>query len=295
MIIKIKDGKEARADAQCAEGQVFPRQAAEMAAAELRAVQAGAVEASAGVPPAEASADVLTRPGADQAIPAGASDVPSIGVVADPYGKENYARMKRLLKERVSPRRFKHSKGVAKTARMLARVYGYPDPAKARMAGLVHDWDKRYVGPAASERADELGVDAPDEVKRSMPWLLHGPTGAEALRREFPELGEDVFQAVARHTSGSVDMTDLDMIVFVADLIEPNRTFQDVDEVRQAVGKDSLEELFFRSFRTIFTFLVEHERLLHPDMVEIWNHYAARRPGVHKGRLSSHPDPKLEN
>lgn len=217
------------------------------------------------------------------------------GLAADPFGKENYRRMKALLKERVSPRRFEHSKGVAKTARKLARVYGYPDPEQARMAGLVHDWDKRYVGPEATRRAEELGVDAPAAVLRDMPWLLHGPTGAEALRREFPELGEAVFQAVARHTSGAVGMTDLDMIVFVADLIEPNRAFQDVEAVRAAVGTDTLEELYFRAFKTIFEFLVAHGRLLHPDMVEIWNHYAARRPGAHKGRLSSHPDPKLEN
>ena len=127
-------------------------------------------------------------------------------------------------------------------------------------------------------------MDVSESVKTSMPWLLHGPTGAEALRRQFPELGEAVFQAVARHTSGAKDMTDLDMIVFVADLIEPGRTFQDVGAVRDAVGKVPLEDLFFQA---------QHDRLLHPDMVEIWNHYAVRRPGAHKGRLSSTPDPKL--
>lgn len=226
--------------------------------------------------------------------PEGASR-PSDNPASDPFGKENYRRMKALLKERVSERRFKHSKGVAKTARMLARVYGYPNPEQARMAGLVHDWDKRYVGQAARDRVAELGMDIDPTIVESMPWLLHGPTGAEALRREFPELGEDVFQAVARHTSGAVRMTDLDMIVFTADLIEPNRTFKDVEPVREAVGKGSLEDLFFTAFKAIFANLVQNNRMLHPDMVEIWNHYSVRQPGAQKGRLSSSPDPKLEN
>lgn len=217
------------------------------------------------------------------------------GPTADPFGKENYRRMKALLKERVSPRRFEHSKGVAKTARKLARVYGYPNPEQARMAGLVHDWDKRYVGQAARDRVAELSMDIDPTIVESMPWLLHGPTGAEALRRSFPELGEAVFQAVARHTSGAVGMTDLDMIVFTADLIEPSRTFKDVEPVRAAVGKGSLEDLFFTAFKAIFVNLVQNNRMLHPDMVEIWNHYSVRQPGAQKGRLSSSPDPRLNN
>lgn len=217
------------------------------------------------------------------------------GFEGDPYGKENYRRMKALLKDRVSPRRFEHSKGVAKTAKRLARVYGYHDVAQARMAGLVHDWDKNFVGDEARARVAEVGADVDPFVVDSMPWLLHGPTGACALRAEFPELGEEVFRAVEVHTSAAVDMGELDMIVYVADLIEPGRMFQDVDEVRQAVGKASLEDLFYMSFKCVFSFLVSHDRTIHPSTVEIWNHYSVRQPASQKGRLSSNPDRKLTN
>ena len=275
MVIEIKDGKQVR------EERARAAQALAHTAAHESAKEPEITQSSPAAVPGSVACDTAEGGGSKDA------------AMSDPFGKENYQRMKSLLKERVSPKRFAHSKGVAKTARKLARAYGYPDPAHARMAGLVHDWDKRYVGAEASARADELGVDVSESVKTSMPWLLHGPTGAEALRRQFPELGEAVFQAVARHTSGAKDMTDLDMIVFVADLIEPGRTFQDVGAVRDAVGKVPLEDLFFQAFKTIFSFLVQHDRLLHPDMVEIWNHYAVRQPGAHKGRLSSTPDPKL--
>ena len=263
MIIEIKDGKQARAEREAARGAARAQEAAHEAARAGKRPQ-----------------DAPLRSG---------------GLAPDPFGKENYRRMKALLKERVSERRFQHSKGVAKTARKLARVYGYPNPEQARMAGLVHDWDKRYVGQAARDRVAELGVDLDPTIVESMPWLLHGPTGAEALRRSFPELGEAVFQAVARHTSGAVGMTDLDMIVFTADLIEPSRTFKDVEPVRAAVGKGSLEDLFFTAFKAIFVNLVQNNRMLHPDMVEIWNHYSVRQPGAQKGRLSSSPDPRLNN
>ena len=70
-----------------------------------------------------------------------------MGNLPDPddiYGRRNYRHMKSLLAERVSPRRFEHSVGVAKCARDLARTYGYADPRKAKMAGILHDWDKGY-------------------------------------------------------------------------------------------------------------------------------------------------------
>lgn len=213
----------------------------------------------------------------------------------DPFSKKNYKRMKALLKERVSPRRFKHSKGVAKTARSLALIYNYPQPEQARMAGLLHDWDKGYVGQAARDRVAEFELRLDGRIVEDLPWLLHGITGAEALRREFPELGAPVFQAISRHTFGAVDMTELDMLIYIADLIEPNRRFSDVEGVRSLVGKVSLEDLFFEAFRCIFLNLIEHQRLLHPDMVEIWNHYAVKRSGAHKGRLSSTPDPSFKN
>lgn len=213
----------------------------------------------------------------------------------DPFGKENYRRMKKLLKDRVSERRYEHSKGVAKTAKRLARIYGYRDVGQARMAGLVHDWDKGFIGDEARSRVSEVGAKVDPFVVETMPWLLHGPTGACALRNEFPELGEELFRAVEVHTSAAVDMSELDMIVYVADLIEPSRTFQDVEGVRRAVGKVSLEDLFFISFKCVFSFLVAHDRSIHPSTVEIWNHYSVRQPSSQKGRLSSNPDRKLTN
>lgn len=223
------------------------------------------------------------------------SEATSPDILSDPFGKENYRRMKALLKDRVSARRYEHSLGVAKTAKSLAKAYGYADAKKARMAGLVHDWDKGYVGDDARKRAVQVGAQVDPAVLESMPWLLHGPSGAMALRAEFPELGEEVFRAVERHTSGAVGMSELDMIVYVADLIEPTRTFQDVESVRALVGKGSLEDLFFASFKCVLSFLVEHDRSVHPATVEIWNHYAQRQPTSQKGRLSSNPDRNLTN
>ena len=197
---------------------------------------------------------------------------------ANPWSKENYQYLKHQLKERVSPRRFKHSKGVAKTARALARCYGF-DADKARIAGILHDWDKGLNNEAARARVGELGLTIDPMVVRDMPWLLHGPTAAAALERACPELGSEVFSAIAHHTSGTADMRPLDCIIYLADIIEPNRTYGDADGIehlRSLVGKVSLEQLYFEAFKYTLAFLVDQDRLLYPGTIDIWNALMAR-------------------
>ncbi|MEG2005950.1 MAG: bis(5'-nucleosyl)-tetraphosphatase (symmetrical) YqeK [Raoultibacter sp.] len=202
-----------------------------------------------------------------------------------PFDDENYHRMQQELRARVGGSRYKHSVGVADTAAHLADVYGY-DVRQARMAGLVHDWNKAYTRQEECQLVLEFGLDINPLVVDQMPWLLHGPTAAAVLARDYPELGDAVFRAAARHTSASPHMMPLDMIVYIADLIEPNRTFQDVDDVRRAVGQVSLEELFFMSLKQTVLFLIEHNRYLHPDTIEAWNHYVTLVPAMQKSRLS---------
>lgn len=183
----------------------------------------------------------------------------------------------RDLKQRLKPRRFKHVVGVSTTAASLAKTYGV-DVRRARLAGLLHDWDKEYSDDEIRARARSLGVDAEIDpyVFEAMPRLLHGPTAAAALRRAFPAVPDDVLQSIARHTAAAIGMSELDMIIYIADAIEPTRDFGGLDELRHAAGRVPLEELFMMTFNHILLTLVERRRRLHPATVEVWNHYVSR-------------------
>ncbi|MBQ9068993.1 MAG: bis(5'-nucleosyl)-tetraphosphatase (symmetrical) YqeK [Eggerthellaceae bacterium] len=194
-------------------------------------------------------------------------------LAADPFGKEAYDVLKDMLSERVRPKRLKHSVNVAKVARRLAKAYG-ADPDKARLAGILHDWDKGLDNEQLRDRAIELKVDVDEMVLTDMPWLLHGPTAAAALSRAYPQFGADVFQAIERHTSGAADMAPLDCIIYVADIIEPNRTFGDmegIERLRGLVGEIPLEELYFEAFKYTLQFLVSTDRVLYPATIDTWN------------------------
>lgn len=180
---------------------------------------------------------------------------------------------------RVSPKRLEHIEGVADTAAHLAKVYGV-DVARARLAGLLHDWDKGYDDTGMLERVRELGMDVP-EAYLAMPRVLHGMTAAVALSREFPEIPADVISAIDRHTVGALDMSPLDMVVYIADALEPSRVFGPVDELRAQVGVVSLEDLFYLTYRHWLVLMLERNSTLAPDTITIWNEYALRYQKAH--------------
>lgn len=217
-------------------------------------------------------------------VPAEAGVVPANPIfsregAASALTKEFYKARKAELEGRVSPKRFKHSLGVSKACVQLAESYGL-DVKKARLAGLLHDWDKGLDDEGARERVRELGME--DEVSpfvvEQMPMVLHGNTAARALARDFPEIPGDVLQAIDRHTTADEDMSPLDMALYIADAIEPGRQFGRIDELRAAVGTCSLEELYFQTYEYWVFLLLERGKPLHPDTIRIWNAYAARNP-----------------
>ena len=187
--------------------------------------------------------------------------------MADWRSEEFYKERRDELEKRVGPRRFKHSLGVSETAEALACVYG-ADKTAARVAGLLHDWDKGYDDPGILARADELGMELDAELS-AMPRVLHGLTAAVALGRAFPELPPEVLAAVERHTLGAVDMSDLDMIVYIADALEPGRKGKMVQKLREKVGELELRDLFLEVYAYWVQLIMERRHPMYSKPTEI--------------------------
>lgn len=186
-------------------------------------------------------------------------------------------RMREMLQVRMKdkPRRYEHSLGVARTAVELARTYDV-DCHEAAVAGLLHDWDKVLDDHDMLARAAQYGVEVVGSPAAAV-GLLHGPVAAYELPHVFPEVSDAVAQAVARHTIGAMDMTPLDMVVFVADAIEPGRHGSYADDLRALVGEASLTELFFQTFAQGLVYVISGGRYLYPTAVGIYNAYAVKR------------------
>jgi HD superfamily phosphohydrolase YqeK len=92
------------------------------------------------------------------------------------------------------------------------------DRQRWRAAGLLHD-ALRDAPP------DELRPLVPAGLGQLSPGLLHGPAAAERLRQEGVD-DEPLLRAVAFHTLGHPELDTLGRALFIADYIEPGRTYE---------------------------------------------------------------------
>ena len=137
-------------------------------------------------------------------------------------------RIQKYLEENLTPKRFKHSLGVAKMAESLARVYDV-DSDKAYFAALAHDIAKCYKTEQLNRLIREYGI-SPFYINNQA--LAHSKVGAAILKQDFGIDDTDVLDAVANHTTGRYGMTMLEEIVYVSDAIEQNRVYEGVRRLR---------------------------------------------------------------
>ena len=197
------------------------------------------------------------------------------------YSKKQRETMKQLeadlaVQLGAKTRRYAHSLSVAAECERLALIYGV-DPYPCRVAGILHDWDKVLAPAEQIRRANRMGVDL-GVPNSAVPQLLHGIIAAEELKELYPKLPKEVFPAIARHTTGAADMSDIDMIVFVADGIEPMRPkTPGVEKTRSRVGKVSLNELYYEAFVGGIVYVIEGGRYLYPGALDTYNELARIR------------------
>jgi predicted HD superfamily hydrolase involved in NAD metabolism len=185
------------------------------------------------------------------------------------------ARAEDLLAARLSPEGLAHCRAVAEMAEKLAAIYDV-DVETAGLAGLLHDWDREVPRDALADRAVEAGIAATD-LEVAAPYLLHARTGAQAVRDVLAELSPQVVRAIELHTVGDPRMGDLDMVVYLADMLSTDRNYPGVGALRELVGAVSLEELFAECYRHSIADLVERRKPIHPMTVEVYNAFVARR------------------
>ncbi|MDE6385199.1 MAG: bis(5'-nucleosyl)-tetraphosphatase (symmetrical) YqeK [Eubacterium sp.] len=173
-----------------------------------------------------------------------------------------------IIKRRLSEARFVHSMNVAKAAAELAKKYD-ADEEKAYTAGILHDIMKEesldiqyeYI----SRNGEEMSV-----LERSKSQVVHQMSGAAYCRIELGIDDEEVLSAIRYHTTGKRDMTLLQKIVYTADFISAERSYPDVEIMREK-AKNSLEEAMLYSLRYTINDLASKTMLIHPDTLECYN------------------------
>ncbi|MGI5850887.1 MAG: HD domain-containing protein [Clostridiales bacterium] len=172
------------------------------------------------------------------------------------------------LAEMLEYERLQHSIRVMESARSLARLH-HTDEDKAAIAGLLHDCAKGFSGSELIERSKEYGIEL-DQISLCQRGLIHGPLGARVANDIFGIEDMDILSAIEYHTYGKKDMGFLEMIVYLADLIEPARTFEGVDELRDLASED-LQGAMLKALDNTIKRVIARGGLIHPNTLEARN------------------------
>ena len=91
---------------------------------------------------------------------------------------------------------------------------------RAELGALAHDVCRAVPGDDLLRMSAKLGVNV-SEVEQDFPLLLHGPVGAELLRREEDVTDHDLYEAVRWHSTAHASLVPLGKLIFLADKLDP--------------------------------------------------------------------------
>lgn len=137
------------------------------------------------------------------------------------------------------------------------------DPDKALLAGALHDCAKELDIDRQRELAEEYSSNLFTDKK-----LLHSPAGALFARDGFEEKDKEILDAICYHTTGRGNMSVLEKIVYLADKIEPARTYMDLSPIRKAAETD-LDEAMRMTALSVKDKFEKQGRDIHPLTVDM--------------------------
>lgn len=155
--------------------------------------------------------------------------------VWEDYKGLSMERLEQVVISLLNRKRIAHVQGCRDTAIQLAQRWG-ADVNDAARAGLLHDVTKALDGPLQLTVCDAYGT-VLDDFSAENTKTLHAVTGSLVARDVFGE-NEAVVGAIRWHTTGKANMTTLEKVIYVADYVEPNRDFPEVDELRYLAFTD---------------------------------------------------------
>ena len=170
-------------------------------------------------------------------------------------------KMAYKLKKELDRQRYEHTLGVEETAREMARIFGV-DEEQAALAGLLHDCAKCMPLAQMIKAARHEDV---DDVMKTSKALMHAVAGRCIAESVYNVKDEAVLSVIRWHTTGCAQMTPLEKIIYLADMIEPNRKpFEGLEQLR-ALCMTDLDAAMHRALRMSLEHVQEQGKTLHPD------------------------------
>ncbi len=143
---------------------------------------------------------------------------------------------RRLAQKNESKKRYQHTLHVEKMAIALARQYG-AEENKAALAALLHDCAKEMSKAEMLRILTDNAIIANDTKNRPV-TVWHGVCASILAQTQWGVTDQEVLDAIACHTTGKPNMSALDKIIYLADMLCEERDFAGIAQLRVLAYQD---------------------------------------------------------
>lgn len=162
------------------------------------------------------------------------------------------------------PSRAAHSVRVAMLAAKRANELKISE-SKAISAALLHDCAKNL--PLHSPLLE--GFTLPENCP---PAVAHQYAGEYVARTHLGVTDPEILSAIGCHTSGKIAMSPLDKLIFLADLVEDERSYQGVERLRELFWKD-IDECLLVSLEETVEYLLRSGQPIYEKTLSAKDYY----------------------
>lgn len=164
------------------------------------------------------------------------------------FNKEIVTRMSQYVSEKVSNKRYVHIKGVVQMALELGKIHQV-DTDKIFVAALFHDVAKELPREAMKAACENYDIEL-DAFEKQHINLAHGKVGAAILQADWGIKDEVILDSIRYHTVGRRHMTDLEKIIYLADMTEHGRSpYKGLEEIRRTALYD-LDKAMYKALES---------------------------------------------
>lgn len=148
------------------------------------------------------------------------------------FNQEIIKKLSIYVKKELSNKRYEHTKGVMERAIELGNIHKV-NVDKLFIAALFHDVAKELPPEQLKHLCDCYDI-VYDFFEREHPQLLHGKVGAALLKYKWGIEDQEVLDSIAYHTIGREGMSNMEKIIYLADMTEKGRRpFPGIEKIRR--------------------------------------------------------------
>lgn len=184
---------------------------------------------------------------------------------------------KQIIYDHLTTKRYEHCLRVAQVAKELAQIHQV-DLYKVELAALLHDLAKDQSLDELQANIEQFAL--PKDLLNDPYEIWHGPVGAEIVKQIYGVKDLDIYDAIYYHTTGRAKMSDVELIVYIADYIEPQRKIPGLEYVRDLARLNLIDAALLITSRTI-KYLIDKRVTIHVNTFYAYNDLLKRLTNNH--------------